>query len=123
MEGRRSVRRPLVIIGLIALWALVPITHNWQGRVDVHVALAWITAAIATATALIVSAIEKGHQSTRQEYHIVAHEIVREVVPPAPRRVQHTTTYIPDRGFDPRRLATLRDLQADQTGDIQGYLD
>jgi hypothetical protein len=66
---RRTVRR-LTILGLAALWALVPITRTWQGRVEVHVALAWITAVVATgfvlAAAVIIKSIERGHDKTRK---------------------------------------------------------
>ncbi len=41
---------------------------------------------------------------------------------PMPReRVLHTTTYIPDPDMTPQRLATIRDMTADNTKDIQDY--
>jgi len=63
------IKWALVVGGLLALWALVPITRAWQGRVEVHVALAWITALVATGfvigVAIIKRSIEQGHRGTR----------------------------------------------------------
>jgi hypothetical protein len=94
--------------------------HN---HLDIRSALVIVCMLVATvitvATAVICRYITSNHAATRAAATEAA-ELARVPVTVG-QRVCSSTKYIPHRDLEPARLATLRDLTADHTGDISDY--
>lgn len=136
-QRRRINRFAVVWVGVIACWAAfyaTRIVHQLPATAlrEIFVGLAVATAAVGVAHAH-ARAIRREHARTRKAIAdsmgalppwlsaVVAAKIQEALAPRG--RLVRSTTYIPDRDFAPHKMATMRDLTADHTGDIQDYLD
>jgi small neutral amino acid transporter SnatA (MarC family) len=134
-QRRRITPTALIWGGIILCWAAfsgVLVFHH--RKVDAGAAALFVSLIVVTIGAWIVRSIKAGHrdtqaklldaaEKTREQFRIATDQIVGRVRQPVVASPRWSTTYVPDPSLSPQRLAVMRDLTADHTGDIQAYRD